>query len=332
MSITTDMTKVHLTRSQVWDAQIKEALLDELSGQAYVRWLTNFPDGENLTIPSIGEATIRDYTENTGAVFDSLDTGEFQFNISEYKQNGLYITKKARQDAYYAAQLEAGFVPKMQRALAEQLESDIFSIADANSKWVHKQTAGNLNNINGAKHRWVATGTGPNGNAGSIQIRDFASALYALKRANVPDSNLIAIVDPSVEFTFNVLSDVVSISNPTPQWDSINQTGITSGMRFIRNIYGFDIYVSNYLARNGAAETIAGATASAGNFANNIFMSASSPDIIPFIGAWRQEPTVESEYNMKFQREEYMLTARYGLDLYRPENLVTVLTNTDVVQ
>ena len=53
--------------------------------------------------------------------------------------------------------------------------------------------------------------------------------------------------------------------------------------------------------------------------------------VLPFVGAWRQMPQVDSEYNKDFQREEYVTTARYGVKLYRPENLVCVLTDTDQV-
>ena len=59
----------------------------------------------------------------------------------------------------------------------------------------------------------------------------------------------------------------------------------------------------------------------------NLFFSADQ-SILPFIGAWRQMPTVDSEYNKDEQREEYVTTARYGVKLYRPENFVTVLTDT----
>ena len=60
---------------------------------------------------------------------------------------------------------------------------------------------------------------------------------------------------------------------------------------------------------------------------NNIFYSAAGGDINPIIGAWRQAPKVDGEYNKDFQREEYVVTSRYGIDLYRPENFVTILTN-----
>jgi hypothetical protein len=62
----------------------------------------------------------------------------------------------------------------------------------------------------------------------------------------------------------------------------------------------------------------------------NLFFSASQ-DVLPFMGAWRQMPKVDGEYNKDRQREEFVTTARYGLKIYRPENLVTVLANPAAV-
>ena len=42
-------------------------------------------------------------------------------------------------------------------------------------------------------------------------------------------------------------------------------------------------------------------------------------------------PEVDGEYNKDLQREEYLTTARYDVALYRPENLVCVLSDTDQV-
>ena len=58
----------------------------------------------------------------------------------------------------------------------------------------------------------------------------------------------------------------------------------------------------------------------------NLFFSA-APDALPFIGAIRQTPTVESEYKKDLQREEYLTIMRYGIKLFRPENLVVVLSD-----
>lgn len=314
-----------LTRSEIWASDLKELIRDELQGQAYVRWLTDFPDGTTFTIPSIGDATVRDYIENSPVTYDSMDTGEFQFSITEYVSSGNYITEKARQDAFYAAELEASFVPKQARALAEKLETDIFDLAGAGASG--GQTVNDLNTINGAPHRFVASGS-----SGAIAIADFAKALYSLKKANMADSNLIAIVDPSVEYTLNTLSNLVNVSN-NPRWEGVITSGLASGMRFLKNIYGFDVYTSNYLAGAGAdragAETINGSSVTTGKC--NLFFSAADMRNLPFIGAWRQMPKVDAEYNKDFQREEYVTTARYGLKVYRPENLVVVLTNEAVV-
>jgi hypothetical protein len=63
----------------------------------------------------------------------------------------------------------------------------------------------------------------------------------------------------------------------------------------------------------------------------NYFFSAAPGDTMPFIGGFRQMPTVYSEFNKDLQQEEYLTIAEFGFKLYRPENLVTVLTNTSVV-
>lgn len=319
MAFTTANTDL-LRRSEVWSSQLKEVLQDELVAQGWVNWLGDFPNGDQLTIPSIGEATVRDYSENAPVVYDAFDQGEFTFTINQYLSSGTYITKKAMQDVYYMSQLVSSFVPKQARAIAEKVETDIFALAAAGASG--GQTASNVNSINGAAHRFVGSGTSE-----AITVADFARARYSLKKANVPDMNLVAIVDPSVEYTLNTLTNLTNVSN-NPMWEGVITSGLASGRKFVKNIYGFDVYTSNYLPRN-QNETISALTTAAG--VANIFFSASGSDLLPFVGAWRQAPTVDAEYNKDFQREEYVTTCRYGLKVYRPENLVVVLTDTDVI-
>ena len=303
----------HLIRSEVWSSQLKEVLEDELQATTYVNWMSEFPDGDTFTIPSIGQAVTDNYSENSAVKYRALDTGEFQFSIDQYKSSGHYITNKAKQDGFYMNQLISSFVPKQARAILEAVEVKIMGLES-------EQTASNLNNINGAPHRFVASGTNE-----VFTVADFAKARYSLKKANVPDTDLIAIVDPSVEYTLNTLTNISNISN-NPRWEGIVSDGIATGMKFVKNVYGFDVYTSNYLA--DANETVDSVTTAAGKA--NMFFSAAS-DILPFVGAWRQMPQVDSEYNKAFQREEYVTTARYGVKLYRPENLVCVLSDTDQV-
>lgn len=319
MSMTTGNTG-HLRRSLLWSSQLKDVLEDELMAQGYVRWLTEFPDGDTFNIPSIGDLPVRNYAEDAPVVYDALDTGNFTFTINTYVSSGTYITKKAMQDMYYMNELVSSFVPKQSRAIMEKLETDIMALAGAGASG--GQTGSNANAINGADHRWVGQGSNE-----VIAVADFAKALFALKKANVPDVNLVAIVDPSVEYTLNTLQNLTNVSN-NPMWEGVITSGLASGRRFVKNIYGFDVYTSNYLPKS-QNETIDGVTTAAG--VANVFFSASSPDLMPFVGAWRQMPEVDSEYNKDFQREEYVTTARYGLKVYRPENLVVVLTDTDQV-
>lgn len=304
----------HLIRSQLWSAQIKEVLEEDLFAMRYVEMITDFPDGDTLNIPSLGQAEISDYEEGQAVRYTAMDTGNFTFTITEYKQSATYITNKMKQDSYYMARLVASFVPKQARVIAEAMEADALSVG------VEGQTAANLNVINGANHRFVGSGTNE-----KIALKDFALAKYALRKANVPMTNLVAIVDPSVEYEISTLTTTTYDSNP--YWERIVREGASSGMRFFQTIFGFDVYVSDFLPKD-VNETIDGKTTASG--VANLFFSASS-EVTPIVGSVRQAPKVDSEYNKDLQRDEYVTTARWGMKLYRPENMVVVLTDDDQV-
>ena len=307
----------HLIRSNLWSSQLKELFEAELMGTKYVDFISDFPDGDTINIPSIGQAEVADYSENQAVKYTAMDTGNFTFSIDQYKQSATFITEKLKQDSMYASRLISSFVPKQNRAIQAAMETKILAVGP------EAQTATSLNTINGAAHRWVGSGTSE-----VIALSDFAKARYALRKAFVPMTNLVAIVDPSVEYTLSTLTNLVNVSN-NPRWEGIVRDGMsTSGMRFSMNVYGFDVYVSDYLKQNTTSETINSVTAAAG--VANLFFSASS-DALPIVGAIRQAPKVDSEFNKDLQREEYVTTARYGFKLYRPENMVVVLTDTDQV-
>lgn len=304
----------NLIRSNIWSTQLKEILLAELFAMKYVNMLTDFSFADTINIPSIGQPEVLDYVEGQAIRYTAMDTGNFTFSITDYKASGTYITNRMKQDSYVADQLISSFVPKQERAIMTAIEQAILAIPNAG------QTASNLNSINGTPHRFVATGTSQ-----YIALQDFARALYSLKKSNVPQTNLVAIVDPSVEYTLNTLTNITNVLN-NPMWEGIVSTGIASGMRFVKNIYGFDVYTSMYLP-SGISETIN--SVSVTNGAASYFFSA-TPDVLPIVGSLRQPPKVDSEYNKDLQREEYVTTCRYGFGFYRPENMVTVLTNTSV--
>lgn len=317
MSGMTTGNSAHLIRAEIWSNELKEILRDEMMAQSYVRMLTDFPDGDTFTIPSIGQSQVDDYVEDTEIVFRPMDTGEFQFSITEYLSSGTYITEKNMQDAFYSAQLVSRFLPEQERAIMVHFETTTLAAPEVGV------SANSTESIDGVQHRWAASGTGA-----VMTVNDFARARYALKKANVPDRGLVAIVDPSVEYTLNTLTNLADVSN-NPRWEGIVSDGIATGMKFIKNVYGFDVYTSNYLkdvtdsALTNAASTPANVNFSSVNGKANLFFSADA-SVVPFVGAWRQPPKVDYEYQPTRQRHAYMTTARYGLKKFRPENLVVI--------
>lgn len=305
----------HLVRSNLWSQELKDILLADLMAQSYVKML-DFPDGDTLNIPSLGQFEASNYVEGQPVRYTAMDTGNFTFTITNYLQTGTFITEKMKQDSYYMSQLVSSFIPKQMRAIAERMEKDVLNIGPSG------QTVSNANSINGFSHRFVAGGTNQ-----VITPQDFARANLALDMANVPRTNRIAIVHPTVEYTLNTLTNLVNVQN-NPTWTGIVADGFRTGLRFSKSIYGIDVYVSQFLPKSGA-ETVSSVSVNSSAVANLFFSAA--PDVLPFVGSVRQAPKVDSKYNQDFQREEYVVTCRYGYKLYRPENLVVCLTATDQV-
>jgi len=320
ISSNTDMQR--LIRSEVYSSELKEILRDEMQAQRYVRMLDGFPDGDTFTIPTIGETTVADCTEDAAVSYVPMDTAEFSFTVDKYLQSASYMTKKAAQDSFYSAQLEARFVPEQERAIMEHFETTTFASPEVGV------TANSAETTDGVAHRIAG------GNAGRIELADFAFARYALKKSNVPDRGMVAIVDPSVEYQLNTLTNLTNVSN-NPMWEGIVRDGIATGMRFVANVYGFDVYTSNYLKATVADAALLeadGTTAqdfSSNNGVANLFFS-SDAGANPFVGAWRQMPEVDYEYNKDYQRHEYVTTARYGVKKYRPEGIVSIVSNPAV--
>jgi len=313
----TSANNQHLIRTQLWSRQLKELLLDELVAMKFVRIIQDFPDGYTVNIPSIGEAEVADFNENMAIKYNQMDTGNFQFSFDNYKYSANAISEKFKRDSYYSSDVISAFLPREHRALMEAVETNIFAKANAG------QTASNPNTINTASHRWVAGGAGQ-----SLTIQDFAKAQFALQKANVPLTNLVAVVDPSVAYTLATQANMVNLLSPQQMWGSVSNEGLVTGFKFRFNIFGFDVYVSNYLP-GGISETVSAVAVT--NGVANYFFSATPGDTCPWVGGFRQMPTVYSEFNKDLQQTEYLTIAEWGFKLYRPENMVTVLTSTSVV-
>jgi hypothetical protein len=305
-----------LTRTSLWSRQIKELLLDELNAMKFVRIINDFPDGYTINIPSIGEAETHDFTEGQAIKYNSMDTGNFQFSFDNYKYSANAISEKFKRDSFYSSDVIAAFVPRQHRSLMEAVETNILSKVNAG------QTASALNTINGADHRYVASGT-----SAALAYKDLAAARYGLIKANVPLSNLVGIIDPSVAYMLETQANVTNLLSPMAQSEEIIKDGAITGFKFRYNLMGFDLYMSNYLPAI-SSETINSVSVS--NGVANYFFSSAPGDTLPIVGAFRQMPTVYSEFNKDLQQEEYMTIAEWGFKLYRPENMVTILTGTSI--
>lgn len=300
-----------LIRTDVWANEIKDVLQEELMLDTHVRWVTEFPDGDTLNIPTFSEMTIRNYSEGAQIELDSPVTGNFTLTIDKYYQTGFKIPEKFRHDSFYVAQAESNFVAKLTRALMEQKESDIAHLQA-------QQTPNDPNTINGVDHRYCATGTGE-----SITLADFQKAKLALDKAKVARGGRRAFVDPSVTYQLQQISNVI-------QQDVYGSNAhVREGMNgtvFVGRFAGFDLF-ENLLLDNAIAETITATAPTAGSVSvtagyANMFVGAEA-----FIGAMRALPDMNAWYDNNTRSDVYHVTTRYGIKLYRPESLVVVLTD-----
>lgn len=304
-----------LIRSELWQRQLEEILDEQLLGTPFVRQI-DFPDGSAFTMPSIGTAVTRDLPEDTEVTFDALDTGEKQMTLNDPVVSATSVSEVFLEDSLWNTEFMAEIPVRHSAAVMERFETEVLALANAQSLGT-----GNANNINGVAHRRVAQGTNE-----TMIPEDFAYARYALNKAKVPQMNLVAIVDPSVAYALETSTNLANVSN-NPKWEGIISTGIEKNMRFVKNVYGFDVFESNLLA--DANETIGSDTTTAGKA--NIFMSAGREMLLPFAVAWRRRPKLERQFDPRRREEQVITTARWGTLLSREDNLIVTLSDTDQV-
>lgn len=319
----TTVNTTAIRRAEVYSTLILDTIKDNFLPEGIHRDVSDFPDGDVLNITTFGDLVLRDLEEDQPTPVDPFDTGRITLRITEYVGNGVYMTDKVRDDSHQAAQFDAAVVPKQARAIKERWETDLLATFPA------AQSATNPNAINGVAHRFVASGTN-----GTLTLEDIAYAKFSLDKANAADGPRIAIVDPINELTVNVLANLVNASY-NPQFEGIVNSGFGKNMRFIRNIYGFDFYVSNRLPRI-ASETINTTTITTpapsgnGSITNAVatqFMAVGDDSECPLMGAWRRMPSFEPKRNARMRRDEFYCSARWGFGVQRTQTGLVILTS-----
>jgi hypothetical protein len=309
--------------SQQYSQFILENLHDYLLPEGMWRDVTDFGSGTTLNIKTVGSVTIQDAAEDTPLTFSPIDTGTITLAITDYVGDAWKVTDELREDGSQIDTLMAMRAMESTRALGENHETKFLSVANA------AQTAAGLNLVNGRPHRWVGSAAS---NARTLTLDDFISMKLAFDKANVPAGGRIAVVDPVVEATLNSLQNLVNVSN-NPMFEGMVTEGFARDHKFVRNIFGFDVYTSNFLPSLTAAEAIDASgygltseTAAVGDKAN-IFMCVADDTCKPIMHAWRRAPQTEGWRDNEERADKFQVTSRFGLGAQRVDTLGVILTH-----
>lgn len=309
--------------AQQYSQFIIENLEDGLLPDGFARDVSDFGSGTTLNIKTIGSATIQDVTDEVPLTFNAIDTGTVTLGITEYTGDAWYIKDELRQDGNQVEALSSARAMESTRAIQEDFETKFLAAANA------AQTGANLNLVNGRPHRWVGSAAA---NARTLTMQDFISMKLAFDKAGVPQGGRIAIVDPVVEATLNSLTNLVNVSN-NPMFEGIITEGFAKDHKFVKNIFGWDIWTSNRLKTLTAAEAIDASgygltseTAAIGDVAN-LFMSVADDNTRPIMKAWRLSPTTEGWRDPENRRDNFQVTSRFGFGAQRTDTLGVILTH-----
>ena len=309
--------------AQQYSQFILENLHDYLLPEGMWRDVTDFGSGTTLNIKTVGTVTIQDAAEDTPLNYSPIDTGTLTLTITDYVGDAWKVSDDLREDGSQVDTLMAMRAMESTRALGENHETRFLSVANA------AQTGANLNLVNGRPHRWVGSAAS---SARTITLEDFISMKLAFDKANSPAGGRIAIVDPVVEATLNSLTNLVNVSN-NPMFEGMVTEGFARDHRFVRNVFGWDVYTSNFLPTLTAAEAINASsygltseTAAVGDKAN-IFMCVADDTCKPIMHAWRRAPQTEGWRDNEERADKYQVTSRYGLGAQRVDSLGVILTH-----
>jgi hypothetical protein len=309
--------------AQQYSQFILENLHDYLLPEGMWRDVTDFGSGTTLNIKTVGTVTIQDAAEDTPLNYSPIDTGTLTLTITDYVGDAWKVSDDLREDGSQVDTLMAMRAMESTRALGENHETRFLSVANA------AQTGANLNLVNGRPHRWVGSAAS---NARTITLEDFISMKLAFDKANSPAGGRIAIVDPVVEATLNSLTNLVNVSN-NPMFEGMVTEGFARDHRFVRNVFGWDVYTSNFLptltateAINASSYGLTSETAAVGDKAN-IFMCVADDTCKPIMHAWRRAPQTEGWRDNEERADKYQVTSRYGLGAQRVDTLGVILTH-----
>jgi len=299
--------------AQQYSSFILGNLHDGLMPSTMYRNVTDFAKGSTLNIKTIGTVSLQEGAENVAPTFSPIDSGNVTLAISEYPADAWYVTDDSKEDHDQMEALMAARASEATRAFQEYVETKFFEAANA------AQTAADANVVNGIAHRKVASGTNQ-----IMALNDLIELKLAFDKAGAPYGSRVLVVDPVVAATMDKEFNGNYNVNRSSTIQSLLETGFDREHQFLMNIMGFDIITSNRLPRV-ASETIGGDTVTTG--VANIAMSIADDQTRPMMLAWRRMPKVEGGRNKDLRRDEYNMTARFGIAPQRLDTLGVILTD-----
>jgi hypothetical protein len=322
------------TRAFVEATQYSQFILrnlqDGILPSTFYRNVSDFAMGDLLNIKSVGAATIQEAGENIPLTYNPIDTGTVTLAMTDFIGDGWYITDVLREDGNQIEALHAARAQESTRAIQEHFESRFLQVAGDGTTGA--QTVNDANTINGHSHRF--TGSGANN---TMTLGDLNVMQLSFDKANVPMAGRIAIVDPVVGATLGALAGTATVHQNQPKWQAVLENGFVQNHNFIMNLYGWDIWTSNrlYLTTVEEAALVSGDGTAApantiGNVAN-VFMSVLDDNTRPIMNAWRRMPKTEGQRNVPLKRDEYDVTARWGMGAQRIDTLGVILTSATAI-
>jgi hypothetical protein len=201
------------------------------------------------------------------------------------------------------------------RALQEHFETRFFEVCEGS------QTDANANLVNGFPHR-IASAVATSGHENTFSLDHLIAMRLAFQKANVPDDGNVFICDGTVEATLNSL--VTITHDVTPFAEKIIQEGMSRGMKFVMNLFGWNIITSNRLAAGTFGD---GTTTITDTGVANVFMNVLDDQTKPIMQAWRRMPKAEGERNKDRARDEFLTRSKYGFGTQRLDTLGILITD-----
>ena len=262
--------------------------------------------------PGRGEASAKVAEEAVTLVADTASelviTVDQHFQYSRMIEDITDVQSLSSSRRFYTE--DAGY------ALAKNVDTALFGLgtgigdgtvadADTPANWVHSNTI-RINAGGTASEAWAEDDM-----TAAMTFDDivFRAALQKLDDADVPMSARCLVICPSA------VNDIRGIDRYNSV-DFVNNKGVANGQ--IGNIYGVPVYVStNVPVIETAVENGGGSVVSRGN----LLMHKDAYVLAEQLGVRSQTQYLQEHLSTLFTSDRI-----YGLDVYRPENAVTIAT------